>query len=102
MCGPDKSNSVKNMMNRCENCKYWEQNTLRSNNRWKCHKQSQMLGICNKAYGGENNNGQWVLAACRSEGIYGDLITDSRFYCILFEEKSDEKLPQACGEGDCA
>jgi hypothetical protein len=64
----------------CESCQHWEPET----SRWRCHTKGQKVGQCFRE-GGEPGSAPLMAAVCSGEGIYGQLLTDARFSCCLWE-----------------
>jgi hypothetical protein len=71
--------------------------------RWNCHGDDQQLGECQKANQDHRKLGNdgWVdvvtsplmQAVDKGESIYGELVTDARFGCILHEPRESEEIP---------
>ena len=100
----------------CKTCKYWDNspiwNWVRDEpsvtkmvqkvsvnaRRWDCHTEGQELGECGKSFGSNteksfgsgDNSGPMMAAVAGSEGIYGELITDAKFCCMLYGPRESE------------
>jgi hypothetical protein len=62
---------------------------------WDCHTSDQTLGWCTLAQPlpsmrDDQASGPRARAVCGDEGIYGELVTDARFGCVLFEPSDSE------------
>lgn len=70
---------------RCRTCKHWEP----GEQPWGCQK-GQKVGLCGavraKHLGGPERLG--LLAVAVGETIYGELMTDVQFGCVLHEGKT--------------
>ncbi len=87
----------------CRTCKHWYTGDGSVSHHWYdapeavstnwrpdylCHVESQELGECRVGSRAEKS-GPWVVGTCQGEGIYGEVITDARFGCILHEVKDN-------------
>ena len=75
----------------CKNCKHWDERQF-DDVAFTCHTPGMRLGECMMAAPSYVPEQAFLaVATCRSEGIYGDLITQDRFGCIQFTPKPVQK-----------
>lgn len=70
-------------MERCATCRHWEPLTA-GEDRWNCHNDDQKLGACMMNDAGPP---QGALVVATADGVYGGLVTDARFGCVLHQPK---------------
>ena len=93
-------------MNHCKDCKHWLRGTVSHypadmvdwkdrphrlagqtvTNRpyWACHPDDQDIGECLLSHDPKENSRPLMVGTCDAERIYGELVTDAEFGCILF------------------
>lgn len=78
---------------KCKDCKHWNQrqydDPLDGCANWECFNEA---GIPEEKLGHCLAPGTMFAAVCEGESIYGQLITQADFGCILFEAKDGNKV----------
>lgn len=98
---------------RCKTCKHWLRGTITqyapdakvwsgdkphpragktviNRPRWQCHDDDQDVGECAVASRGQDGKHAMIVGTCDNEGIYGEVVTDAEFGCILHEPAPED------------